>query len=104
MFSLKGRSALITGAASGIGAATAHMFAQAGADLALGWYPPDGYDIGPVLRDAIGTGSRAMAGELDVRDSGSVGRLTEQAVDTLGRLDIVVANAGIARIERRPEE
>ena len=104
MFSLKGRTALITGAASGIGAATARMFAQAGADLALGWYPPDGHDIGPVLRDAIGNGSHAIADELDVRDSVSVGRLTQQAVDRLGRLDIVVANAGIARIERQPEE
>ena len=37
MFSLAGRVALITGAASGIGAATAQIYAEAGADLALAW-------------------------------------------------------------------
>ena len=41
MFNLAGRVALITGAASGIGAATARIFAEAGADLALAWYPPE---------------------------------------------------------------
>jgi 3-oxoacyl-[acyl-carrier protein] reductase len=50
MFSLKGRVALVTGAASGIGAATARIYAEAGADLALAWYPPDGHDIEPVRK------------------------------------------------------
>ncbi|MEP6811979.1 MAG: SDR family NAD(P)-dependent oxidoreductase, partial [Actinomycetota bacterium] len=39
MFSLENRVAVVTGAASGIGAATARVFAAAGADVALAWFP-----------------------------------------------------------------
>ena len=104
MFSLAGRVALITGAASGIGAATARAFAGAGADLALAWYPPDGYDVGPVAADARAAGVRAITGEVDVRDAAQVQRLTGRAVAELGAVDIMVANAGIARREPLPEE
>ena len=56
MFDLKGRVALITGAASGIGAATARVFAEGGADLALAWHPPDSHDIEPVRNVVEATG------------------------------------------------
>ena len=52
MFRLDGRVALVTGAASGIGAATARTFADAGADLVLGWYAGDPHDVAPVV-DAV---------------------------------------------------
>jgi 3-oxoacyl-[acyl-carrier protein] reductase len=65
-FDLTGRVALITGAASGIGAATARIFAAAGADLALTWYPPDGHDIEPVRRAAEQAGRRVVVEEVDV--------------------------------------
>ena len=103
MFSLKSRVALITGAASGIGAATARTFAEAGADLALAWYPPDGHDLEPVLRDVHEMGARTVVAAVDVRRRADVVALTESAVSALGSVDIVVANAGIARLEPVPE-
>lgn len=99
MFQLTDRVALITGAASGIGAATAQMFAEAGADVALAWYPPDGHDIEPVRQAVERAGRRAVIGEVDVRSTTDVNALAVKAVDTFGRIDIVVANAGIARHE-----
>jgi 3-oxoacyl-[acyl-carrier protein] reductase len=103
-YSLAGRTALITGAASGIGAATARIFAEAGANLALAWYPPDGHDVGSVRRDVESAGARVVVDEVDVRSQDDVERIVQLAVDELGGLDVVVANAGIARIELRPED
>jgi 3-oxoacyl-[acyl-carrier protein] reductase len=97
MFGLYGRVALITGAASGIGAATARIFAEAGADLALAWYPPDGHDIEPVRRAVEKAGRRAVVAEVDVTRSADIDALVARAVGELGGLNIVVANAGIAR-------
>ena len=97
MFDLTGRVALITGAASGIGAATARVFAEAGADLALAWYPPDGHDIEPVRRAAEKAGSRVVVAEVDVTRTADIDALVSQAVSDLGGMHIVVANAGIAR-------
>ena len=103
MFSLESRVALITGAASGIGAATARAFAGAGADLALAWYPPDGHDIEPVVADVRALGVGAIVAEVDVRERQDVRLLTDLAITELGSVDIVVANAGIARREPLPE-
>jgi 3-oxoacyl-[acyl-carrier protein] reductase len=97
MFSLAGRVALITGAASGIGAATARIFAAAGADLALAWYPPDGHDIEPVRRAVEKAGRRTVVAEVDVTKAADVDALVARAVRELGGLHIAVANAGIAR-------
>ncbi len=58
--SIEGKVALVTGAASGIGAATARILAEAGADLALAWYPPDGHDIEPVVKAVHAVGRRAV--------------------------------------------
>jgi 3-oxoacyl-[acyl-carrier protein] reductase len=89
--------ALITGAASGIGAATARVFAQAGASVALAWYPPDGHDIGPVQDAITRGGGRCLTTEVDVRQTRDVDAIVDRAVSEFGSLDIVVANAGIAR-------
>jgi 3-oxoacyl-[acyl-carrier protein] reductase len=97
MFELDGRVALITGAASGIGAATARVFAEAGANVALAWYPPDGHDVGLVEEAVAKAGGRSIAVEVDVRRTADVDAIVAQAVAEFGSLDIVVANAGIAR-------
>ena len=97
MFSLENRVAVVTGAASGIGAATAQVFATAGADVVLGWFPGDPHDVQPV-RDAVEeTGRRALVVEVDVSSSEQVDALVARCVEELGRVDIAVANAGIAR-------
>ena len=96
-FDLTGRVALITGAASGIGAATARVYAAAGADLALAWYPPDGHDIDPVRHATEKAGRRVVVAAVDVTKSAEVDALVARAVRELDGLHIVVANAGIAR-------
>lgn len=88
---------MVTGAASGIGAATARVFAEAGADVALAWYPPDGHDVAPVVAAVEATGKRALALEVDVTDTASVDALALKTASELGPPVIVVANAGIAR-------
>jgi 3-oxoacyl-[acyl-carrier protein] reductase len=95
-FSLANRAAVITGAASGIGAATARVFAAAGADIALGWFPGDPHDIGPVRQAIQDAGRRAIAVEVDVRSDDDVSRLVASCARELGRVDIAVANAGVA--------
>jgi 3-oxoacyl-[acyl-carrier protein] reductase len=97
MFELEGRAAVITGAASGIGAATARVFAQAGADVALAWYPGDPHDVEPVRAAVEAAGRRALVVEVDVREPEQVDALVERCVAEFGRVDIAVANAGIAR-------
>ena len=97
MFDLTGRVALVTGAASGIGAATARIFAAAGADLALTWYPPDGHDIEPVRRAVQQAGRRVLVAAVDVTKAAEVDAFVAQTARELGGLHIVVANAGIAR-------
>ena len=97
VFDLTDRVALITGAASGIGAATARVFAEAGADIALCWYSPDRHDVGLVRAAVERAGRRVFAADVDVRDTTQVDAVVERCVAEFGRIDIAVANAGIAR-------
>jgi 3-oxoacyl-[acyl-carrier protein] reductase len=97
LFSLQGRVALVTGAASGIGAATAQLLARAGADVSCGWFAGDPHDVEPTRRAAEALGRRAIAIEADVATDSGAKKLVEETVSALGQLDIVVANAGITR-------
>jgi len=101
--SFTGRSALVTGAASGIGAATARVLAEAGADVVAGWYPADPHDVEPTRAAVEGAGRRCLVVEVDVSDTSSVDAMVDGAVAELGRLDVVVANAAIARVVPSPE-
>jgi 3-oxoacyl-[acyl-carrier protein] reductase len=90
-----GRAAIVTGAAQGIGAATARRLAAEGASVAV-------VDLtaerGKALVDEIaGTGGTARAYGCDVTDAEAVDAMTDQVVADLGRLDVLVNNAGITR-------
>ncbi|MGZ9810182.1 SDR family NAD(P)-dependent oxidoreductase [Pseudoroseicyclus sp. H15] len=103
MFSLSGKVAVITGAASGIGAATARRFASAGADLALASFSAHGHDIDGVRADAEAAGARVCVVETDVSDTASVETFVAEALRSFGRIDIALANAAIARRVPSPE-
>lgn len=89
---LEGKVAVVTGAGSGIGAAIARLFAAEGAKVVIG----DLADSGAALADELaGAGFAAAFQHVDVTDEASVAALMQVAVAHFGRLDILVANAGI---------
>jgi NAD(P)-dependent dehydrogenase (short-subunit alcohol dehydrogenase family) len=89
---LGGQVALVTGAARGIGRAVASALAAAGADLALADIQDD--LLAKTAAELRASGRRVYALEVDVRDAAAVRRMVEDAVATLGRLDVLVNNAG----------
>ncbi|HEX6574281.1 MAG TPA: SDR family NAD(P)-dependent oxidoreductase [Gemmatimonadaceae bacterium] len=91
---LSGKRALVTGASRGIGAATARLLAQLGADIAVG-YNQRRSDAETVVRDAQQSGVRAVAIGADVSTRAGSGMLLGTTLAELGGLDIFVANAGI---------
>jgi len=103
VFRLDGRAAIVTGAASGIGAATARVLAEAGADVVCGWSPADPHDVETTRTAVEAAGRRCLVVEVDVSDTGSVDAMVDRAMAELGRVDVVVANAAIAQDVPSPE-
>lgn len=91
------RVAMITGAASGIGAATAVCLAERGIRVGIGTYPDDPHDPETTLRDVHDAGGEGKIVEVDVRSTESVDAFAEDLVATWRRIDIAIANAGILR-------
>ncbi|MXP21324.1 SDR family oxidoreductase [Gordonia sp. HNM0687] len=89
--------AMITGAASGIGAATAVCFAERGIRVGIGTFPGDPHDPETTLRDVHDAGGEGQIVEVDVRSTDSVDAFAEKLRSEWQRLDIAVANAGILR-------
>jgi 3-oxoacyl-[acyl-carrier protein] reductase len=95
MSHLKGRTALVTGAAQGIGRAIALSLAHAGADVAISDINIEKAREAAAEVASLGVKSAAIEG--NVADSASAQAMVEKAVAELGKLDILVNNAGITR-------
>jgi NAD(P)-dependent dehydrogenase (short-subunit alcohol dehydrogenase family) len=97
---LKGRTAIITGAGSGIGQATALLFGEAGANVVV----PDLNLAG--ARETVSqvrkTGVEAIAMKTDVTNSKDVTRMVRATLDEFGGIDVLVNNAGINTKHRMP--
>ena len=90
---LEGRAALVTGATSGIGRATALRFAEAGARVALVGRSAEG--LREVAGQLVERGGAAVEVRADVTDDGEARRAVAEAVENLGGLDVLVNAAGI---------
>ncbi len=93
---LKGQKALVTGANSGIGRATAVALGKAGADVVVN-YVTGAEEAEAVAEEIRSHGVRAAAYRADVSDEGQVVAMTNRMIEEFGTVDILVANAGLQR-------
>lgn len=99
-YDLAGKTALVTGGASGIGFATCQMLAKFGATVAVNFLADD--PRGPEAVDKlIDAGGKAIMAPGNVGDPDDAPRMVTQAVKDLGRLDLLFANAGTPGTNRR---
>ena len=92
-----GKVAVITGAASGMGLATARAFAQSGAAVVLADFKEDA--VWAEAEKLVAAGHKALAIRCDVSDDAEVAAMVDRTVDEFGRLDAAFNNAGVmARI------
>jgi NAD(P)-dependent dehydrogenase (short-subunit alcohol dehydrogenase family) len=94
MRDFKGKTAIVTGAASGIGLGIAKALAHAGANIVLADLRPEPLEVARQAIQAIGV--RAVAVTVDVSDPDSVAAAGKAALDAFGALHIAVNNAGVA--------
>jgi 3-oxoacyl-[acyl-carrier protein] reductase len=92
--SIAGKVALVTGAASGMGRATAHLFADEGARVAVVDRDADG--VKRVVDEILGAGGQAHGWPVDLADARRIPLLVREIVERFGALDILVNNAGVS--------
>ena len=92
-FRLDGKVAIVTGASSGLGVAFAHALAEAGADVALGARRVERLE--DTRRAVEERGRRAVAVRTDVAQPEDCAALVDETVQALGRVDVLVNNAGV---------
>ncbi|MFI4973667.1 MAG: SDR family NAD(P)-dependent oxidoreductase [Caulobacterales bacterium] len=100
--SVKGKVVLVTGAASGMGRATATIFAREGARVAVTDVRAE--DAEQVAADIRAEGGEAKAWALDVGDAEAISRGVREIAEHFGGLDVVVNNAGVARSAKIDDE
>ncbi|APX97914.1 SDR family oxidoreductase [Natronorubrum daqingense] len=94
--SLESKTAVVTGASAGIGAATCHEFAAAGANVVLAARSEDKLDaIADDLEDEQGV--ETLVVPTNVREEEAVDALIEETIDAFGGIDVLVNNAGLSR-------
>ena len=91
---LDNKVVLITGGGKGIGKAAAHCFAESGADVAIGDIDLDSAE--QTAESVRKRGRRSVAFKVDVANPGDGQLLVDQTVEALGRLDVLINNAGIS--------
>jgi len=92
--SIAGQSAIVTGAASGMGRATAHLFADEGARVAVVDLGADRVEA--VVKEITDAGGTARGWTIDVSAGAQIHRLINEVVETFGGIDILVNNAGVS--------
>lgn len=97
LFSLIDRVAIVTGARRGIGAATALMFAEAGADLVISDVETSTGELEVVAEKARRFGRRALAVKCDVSLKADVDAMVQKAIEAFDKVDILVNNAGAGK-------
>lgn len=101
-YDLAGKTALVTGSASGIGLATAAMLGRNGARVAVNFLADD-----PRGKEAVAKlkakGLKAIEAPGNVGDAADCKRMVKKAIDDLGRLDLLVSNAGTPGTRRKIE-
>lgn len=91
---LEGQVAIVTGGSQGIGAATAFVFGQAGASVALTYNrsKSKAMELAQAITDS---GTKALAFPLDLQDRKSIGQMVSSTMETFGRIDILVNSAAV---------
>jgi 3-oxoacyl-[acyl-carrier protein] reductase len=90
----EGRVAIVTGAAGGIGSATARLLAREGADLCVA----DCNYLGELSAELRRAGRRIFEQPLEMRDTGSIKAMLDRTIETFGRVDILVNVAGVTSL------
>ena len=98
MYTLQNKTALVTGSARGLGKAIAERYAALGANIVIN-YSKDKTSADEVVSNITAMGARVITIQADVSKVADIERLFKEAKKAFGKIDIVVANAGIEMVE-----